>query len=371
MSGTVQAKANLKFNAILLIFVIHTSRLGVGILGFQRFVVKESGQDAWISVIIIGLLSHISAFLIVKTLAKYDSLDLYGIHEDLYGRWLGILFNLLYIIYLFAGVLVVLRTYIEAVQAFIFPEIPTWLLTLCMLFLVIYGVFGGLRSIVGICFFSFFCSFIMLLFLAYSLKYAEWSYLFPFMEADLGNLVKGASKVGLTMIGWETIYFLYPYVKDKKYTQKYTQYGVLTSNLIFVSVMVITIVYFSKEQLLKTVWATLSLLKIIQFPFLERFEYVAIPIWLLVVLPNMLLFSWAASRGIKQVFRIRQGTALYMFCIMVFVASILFTTREQVSKLNTLVSIYSVYITIVYPVMLFIIATIMFKWKSCKKRIIK
>lgn len=39
----------------LVFFVIHATQVGVGALNFQRPLMKEAGQDAWMAVLMAGL----------------------------------------------------------------------------------------------------------------------------------------------------------------------------------------------------------------------------------------------------------------------------------------------------------------------------
>jgi hypothetical protein len=144
-------------------------------------------------------------------------------------------------------------------------------------------------------------------------------------------------------------------VKDKEKAQRYTHLSLMSTNLVYLTVMVISTIYFSKEQLLKTIWATLSLLKIIQFSFLERFEYIAIPLWMLIVLPVLLLQTWALTRGMKRLFSWNQKVVLYVLCTIIFIASILLKKRGQVNNLNDLLSLISIYVDFIYPFILLLL----------------
>ncbi len=361
-------KGNLQFNAFLLIFIIAKVQVGVGILGFQRDIFKEAGHDAWISVLLAGIVTHIVAWVMIKTLMKYESSDLYGIHEDVYGKWLGRLFSSIYILYFVILSLVVLRTYVEVIQTWMFPKLPTWTLAIIILFLVVYGLMGGIRVVVGVCFFSFFLTIWMFLLSYFPYQYSDWEHLKPILNASISDLLKGTYKMALTVIGFEILYFIYPFVKDKKLVGRYTHIGLLVTTFIYVAVMIISTIFFGEGQIAKTIWPTLFLFKIIQIPFLERFEYVVVSVWMLMILPNLLLFTWAATRGMKRVFNWKQKHALYTFTAIIFIASTLITTRTQVDKLGDVVGNNSLYIIFIYPFLLFILVSLKSKWKKKRRR---
>ncbi|MGZ4105856.1 MAG: GerAB/ArcD/ProY family transporter [Tumebacillaceae bacterium] len=358
MEVNVTPPKRLLFSVSFLMLVIHKTQVGVGVLGFQRIVIKESDHDAWISVLIAGLLVHLSTWVMIKTLRLYESTDLFGIHYDVFGKWLGGLLSFVWILFFASGTFMIIQTYIEAVQTWIFPDFPNWMLSCCLVLLVLYGVLGGVRVIVGACMISFLLTIWMVLLVYYPLHFAVWTKLLPVMEAPIGDLLRGAHKMGLTVLGFEMVYVLYPFVNDKSKVQKYSHLGVLITNLLYIASIVTVTVYFSREQVLRNIWAQLSILKIIQFPFLERFEYVIISLWVLVILPNMLLYTWAATRGVKRVFGANQRKSLFVICALIFLANFLIHNRAQVNQISDFLSNVGVYLTFLYPFVLYAAALI-------------
>jgi spore germination protein (amino acid permease) len=365
MEVVLKIKSHYLFNAFLIFFVVHATQIGVGVQGFQRIIFQNAHQDAWISVIISGVSTNLLVFMIIKTLALYSSTDIYGIHHDLFGLIIGKLLNVSYIFYLIMSFFVVLRNYIEVIQAWIFPELPLWFLSSSMLLLVIYGINSGIRSIVGIAFFSVTLSLWLLIFIAYPMKYANWKQMLPMFEADMISLLKGAYHMTFTVLGYEILYTIYPYVKEKKKVQKFAQLGVVFTTLIYTSLMVVSTVYFSGEQLERTIWATLSLFKVVRLPFIERFEYVAITYWMLIILPNLILYMWSACRGIERIFNIKSKNTIWGISILTIIGIQFFVTRNQVNTLNGVFAKFAFFVVTVYPVILYLFALV--KRKLLKK----
>ncbi|MBH0171476.1 GerAB/ArcD/ProY family transporter [Fictibacillus sp. 18YEL24] len=346
-------KPNQLVNAFLVFFVVHSTQIGVGLQGFQRIIYKDAHQDAWISVLIAGLATNILVFIIIKTLELYGSADIYGIHHDVFGVLLGKLFNAVYIFYALMSFFVVLRNYIEVIQAWIFPELSLWFLSLSILLLVIYGLTSGIRSMVGIAFFSVTLSLWLLIFLIYPLQFARWDQMLPILENDILSLLKGAYNMTFTMLGFEILYVIYPYLKEKNKVQKFAQFGLIFSTLIYLALMIVAILYFSGMQLERTIWATLSLFKIVRLPFIERFEYVAITYWMLIILPNLIFYMWSACRGIKRMFNIEETKSVWFFSAIVFIAIQFIVSRTEVNMLNDYFAKSAFYVVACYPFVLY------------------
>ncbi|MDF2679746.1 MAG: spore germination protein [Brevibacillus sp.] len=351
-------------SAYLAGFLVHATQIGVGVLGYQRIVAGEAGHDAWIAVVLAGLVTHLTVLVITKTLQSYPSADLYGIQMDVFGKWLGTVVGVFYSMYFFLSATVILRTYVEVVQTWVFPNLPTWVLSAIILFLAIYTIMGGIRVVAGYTFFSVSVTIWLVCDLYYPLQFAQWEYLFPIMEASAGQLFKGMLAMSLSTIGFEILYVIYPYVQNKERLPRSVQTGVLVTNLIYTFVMIVSLVFFSQGQLMRTIWATLNLKKMVYFPILERFELIAISIWLLVVLPNIMVFIWSSARGFKRLFGWNLRNTMILILPVIYVISLLLVSRNDINQLNEIFSKMGMYTAYVYPFFLFVLV----KWKHRKKR---
>ncbi|MEC0264534.1 GerAB/ArcD/ProY family transporter [Paenibacillus anseongense] len=344
------------YSSFLLIFLVHDAQVGVGLPGFQRIVYRDAGHDAWLAVLAAGLVNQLIVWIMIRTLRKFGDKDLYDIHVMVYGKTIGYSMNLIYIGYFVFAMVIELRNYVEMIQVWLFPAAPQWVLSLLIGCAVFYGVRGGLRTIVGTSF-VFICLTLWLnLLLYFPLRYSEWNRLLPLMEADAGQFAKGILSNFFTMTGFEILYFIYTYAKDKTKVQLYAQLGIVSVTIVYTSVMIVSIVFFSGGELLKTNWATFTMLKVIKFPFLERFEFIGVSLWLMVILPNLLFFCWAASRGVKRIFAWQQKYWLYPIIGVVTLACSFIDTRLQIEALNDFFAKWCVYLIYVYPFILYVAA---------------
>ncbi|WHX98249.1 GerAB/ArcD/ProY family transporter [Neobacillus sp. DY30] len=355
-------------NTFILFFIIHSIQVGIGIQGFQRIIFIEAKHDAWISVVLAGLFTHVVVMIMIKTLQLYGPTDIYGIHNEVYGKWIGKIVNSLYILYCLWMFVIVLINYIEVMQTWVFPIVPTWVFSISILLLVIYGVTGGLRVIVGACFFSIILSVWMLGVIGFPLRFSDYHHLLPVMESSISSILKGTHKMTLTIIGFEILYVVYPFLKEREKVSKFAHLGIAGTNLLYLMVILITITYFSAGQLENTIWPTLSLFKIVKLPFIERTEYVAVSFWLLIILPNLLLYFWAAVRGVRRTFEKKRKGLILIFSFVIFLVSLFFNSRTKINQFNDLFASMAFYITFCYPFILYILALIKKKMASLKEK---
>lgn len=348
-------KESNKIAPYMTFFLVHPIQLGVGVLGFQAIIAKNAGYDSWVAVLLACIAVSFVLWVMYAILNKGGG-SLITIHKEVFGRWLGGAVSTLFIIYyLFAG-LVVLRTYAEVVQVWVFPEMKTWVISVMMLFLTFYTIIGGFRSVVGICFFGFFIPLIGLSPAFFALfDYTNFANLFPVMTHSIPDLLRATKGMALTMLGFEGILIAYPFIQKPSTSQKWAHLSNLFTTIMYLFITVITFGYYNKEEMSGFIWPTLSMLKIVHFPLLERFEVLAICLWFLVVLPNVVFMIWAASRGMKVLYGCKQKYALGLLVVLAFVLSLLFQDRQQIDFLNSAVGMGGFYFLFLYLPFLLIV----------------
>lgn len=367
MNSPTTVKRQLMMQAFLIFFVVHTNQTGVGIAGVERVIFFEAKQDAWISLIIsyAGMALIIAAICYI--LRTFKDKDLFDIHVSLFGKWVGNMMNIIYIFYLLTGLLAIILGYTEIVEAWIFPDLKSWVISSFLLFLTIYGVFGGVRTIVGVSFISFFLAIWLVVLIYEPVRFMDWTNFFPVLEATPKELLKGAYKSSFTVLGLEILFFIYPFIRNKEKVHFYAQSGVFFTFLLLLLLMVVSIGYYSAEQLEKTIWATLSMFKIIQFTNLERFEFFAVSMWLVIILPNILFMMWAASRGLKKIINIRQRKIVVWCAVLIMGSTSIFNGRVENNKYIDAVGLFGFSVVFVYTIILFLIVFIRNRFLARRK----
>lgn len=366
MNINVYPPKNKMLHAYLLFFVIINVQVGVGVFGFQRYVYEASRRDAWISVIIAGLATHFILWLIVRMLQKYKSADLFGIHYDLYGKWISMVFNSIYIVYYLLVTFTIMRNYISVVQVWVFPDLPTWVLMVIISCLAIYAGFGGIRVIVGICLFSFLVMLPTLILFHSSMKNAVWTQLLPVLDSSTWEILNGAVRMGFSLAGFEIIAVIYPYILNKERAMLYSQLGALFSNLLYLFITVISIGYFAPDQLLRSIWPTINMLKIVEYPYLERLEFIVISVWMLIILSGILLNTWLLTRGCKRLWKLNPKPVLIGVFLITLLISFYIREHVEIKQFNSHVEMSSIFISFLYPALLSCIVFIVFRWRKRK-----
>lgn len=331
-------------------------------MGFERVIAKEAGQDAWISVLISGLIINVLLWMCFKLLGRGpQTLDLIAIHKDLFGKWLGNAFNILFILYFLMISIILIRTYLEVIQVWMFPGVNVLMLLTIILILVYSFVVGGFRAITGFCIIGLMIGMPLFLLNYFPLKHAHFENLGPLLDHSFLEIMKACKRMTLNFLGFELLLIYYPFIKKREHSKKWAHLGALFTMSIYLVFIIVSLAYYHQDQLKDVIWATLTLWKTVDLPFIERFEYIGISVWLFMVLPNVCLVVWATSRTLKRAFGFRQKKMLVYILLIILVSCCFLDNRYRIDRFNTISSQIGFYIVYLYLPLLFIWQSIVYK----------
>ena len=361
MEQLVPEKA--KISPFLVFFLLHTMQFGVGILGFQRIIALTAGYDAWISVIIAGLSVHVILWIMYKICETAHG-DLISAHIFVFGNKIGKIISLPFVLYFSLYSVVLLRTFIEIVQVWMFQDLSTFWYSLAFCILAVYIIYGGFRTVTGIGFFGVVLPTYLMLTFFFTIPYADFRNLLPIFDHSFKNLLLASYQMSLTYLGWEILPIIYPFIKEPQKSKKWAHMGVLYTTILYTILTVITFSYFSEAQLQKNIWATLSMWKIVVMPFVERFEYIGIANWNIVILPNFCIALWCSSRILKRVTNLKQKKGVIIMALLCLISINFFQTREQINTVLDLTGEIAFFLNYGYIPLLFFTMLIVKKVKK-------
>ncbi|MCK1992316.1 GerAB/ArcD/ProY family transporter [Peribacillus muralis] len=338
-------------------FLIHGMQTGLGALSFQRELAKFTGTDGWISILLAGLLIHILIWLMYKIFKMVPG-DIISANHHAFGKWVGNFFSLLFILYFFVLGTTIIVGYIRVIHVWMFDDVPSWALASVFLILIYFINAGGFRTVTGITFLTIIVSYWLLFFPFYGIKYSDFTGLLPMFDHSILDILKGTKSISLTLLGFEMLLMYYPFIKDAETSQKYAHGGVIATTFLALLVYLVSIAFYPLKLLTLTLWPTLTMTSIIELPFIQRFEYITISWWAIIIIPNMVIPLWAASRGIKRVFNVKQKYPLWIMSIIIILINIFFYDVDILYIVNKIINPYSVGFIVLYlPILLVVMKT--------------
>lgn len=357
-------KKELQISPFLVFFIIHSVQVGVGVLGFQRIIMKSAGNDAWMVVIAAGMMVSFIIWLMYILLNRHQS-NIVQIQKELFGKWIGSFLSIIWIIYWLLIGIVTLRNYVEIVEVWMFPTLNISMFSIFFIILVYYCVSGGFRVVTGLSFFGVCIPFYLFFTFFFPVEFAHFRNLLPIWNHSIKDITFSVKDMILGYLGFSTLLMYYPYIKHPKKSQKWAQLGNLLTLVIYLFILIITIGFFSEKQVSKQIWATLSLWKIVEMPFVERFEYIGITSWILIILPNICFSVWASAKGIQEIFKLKPKKVTIIM-LLLFSSTILVQGRDHIALLSKVMSNLGLCLVFIYFPLLTLVSFLITKMRRRK-----
>src|SRR5436305_9303856 len=119
MQGAVQER--FQVSPFMAAYVIVSMQIGIGVLGFQRIMAKDAGNDAWISVISAGLTTNILVWIMYKICKAVDGDVMYA-NVYVFGKIIGNSINTVFIFYFILAGSAALSGLIEIIRTWMFLD---------------------------------------------------------------------------------------------------------------------------------------------------------------------------------------------------------------------------------------------------------
>ncbi|WP_310224058.1 GerAB/ArcD/ProY family transporter [Paenibacillus qinlingensis] len=335
-------------------FLIYSSLVGVGALSFQNIIFEFAENDAWISVLLMGVSLHVIIWMIFKMLGN-PAKDVIDLHRILLGKYVGNAVSLLMVAYYFIMALALFRSYIEIIQVWMFPTLQTWILSFLLISIIFYIVSGGFRVLVGYCFFGVILSTLLPLFMYFNFKYGHLDNLMPIFNHSLSDFLSSFRYAGIMFMGFDTLLIYFPFIKSPEKNRKWAQLGLFVTTCKYTILSIVTIMYYSQGLLKHTYWPTLVMIKVIEFSLIARVEFIFVSVWLLIIIPTLCLSIWSCTRIMKRVTHLKPTYSLLLILIVLFIASLLFNDRVKINWLGMHVAEICFYFIYAYIPLLFIL----------------
>lgn len=342
----------------LLYFLIYTSIVDAGMMYFQREIVKYAGYDAWISILLAGAAMHLFVWLMFKILSSRNesNTSIVEINRSKFGKLAGTGLNLMIAFHFTLGAFCTFRTYIEVLQVWIFPVMQMLPIALVIFLLIYYAVSGGFRTVAGLSFWGAISIFLFIAPLTLMLTpHLHLQNVLPVWNHSTGQILKSAHAMVPYYLGYEILLFVYPFIQSQAKSQKWAHAAVFTATIMYLQVALIAFMYFSEGQITHIIWPSLNMISIMQFPLMQRVEYLVISIWFVKMLANISLSLWAVCHSLKLSVRAKPSVTLWIILALFVAAQLVIKDYSRLQTANELYERMGMILIFGYVPMMYVI----------------
>ncbi|GAF20865.1 LOW QUALITY PROTEIN: spore germination protein [Bacillus sp. JCM 19047] len=347
---------NHQVSSFFALFLVFFMQIGVGIFTFQKSIAGIVGNDGWIAI----MFSAASVLVVIRLIYYIldDGMTIADIHTRFFGKYVGKIVDVFFILYfcLFASTIVVI--YVDMVIIWVFPDMYHGILIFIMLALALLFTRSGFRTIMGLSVLTIFMTVPLLLYSNYPQGLLQVHNLTPVWNHSIRDVMSASREMTFQFLGFEVLLVAFPFIKNAKHSAKWAQLVLYACVFIYSRIFSFTL-YSQKITLISYG---------LRYPF-GRMEYLGISIWLLILLPNICMYLWAASYLGKRTIGWKQKHWLLVLVILVFTSALLgrrFFSLTEVQHVINELGFYTLYFYIPFLAVL----TFIFKKKDetpCKK----
>ncbi|AZN42909.1 GerAB/ArcD/ProY family transporter [Paenibacillus albus] len=305
------------------IFMIHGSQIGFGLLSLPTDLAKSAGTDGWISLLFGWALAVIASLFIVQVMKKHPDQTVYDLIPRYFGNVLGAIMNAGIAVYFLFGFFVAFVSLVGFFKIELLANTPNFMLVILFLLPTYMLARNKIRVLGRYAEISFWCFLWMALLYMYPLKDTHWLHLLPMLKEGWGPVLKATSTTGLSFLGFEICFVLYPFLKHKEKAAV----GIIIANsmtlLIYMVVTVISFLFFSPDDITSYQYPTLKLLKVMEFRFLERVEIIALVAYVFLAIRVWTHYLYAGTFGLSKLAGMQDHK---LFVKLTFIGMILFIT---------------------------------------------
>lgn len=348
-----------------LIFILIHAQIGVGIISLPYDIFIKANGDAWISVLLTGILIQLMILIYGSLIRRFPHHNLFEISIILFGKWLGKLFIILYIIsYISAGALM-LAKFSYLLKTWMMPFTPKWILLLLMCFIVIFIVKENIQIIAR---FSVLSSVVFIGFLVaalYSLFHANITFILPVGASGINAITKGIPPSLFSFQGIEILLLVYPFVKATSGSIiKAASIANLFITLFYTLLVVATILFFSAEELKIVPEPVLYLMKAFSSRLIERPDLLFTAMWIVLVATTFIITIYATTLGTLVV--MNSDKLKFYSILLTFICFFLALSFKGVYDVNFVLNIHnSIAVPIFYGTpLLFLMTSIVLNIKQ-------
>lgn len=307
-----------------LTLIIIGSIIGVSLLNLPIDAIKVAKQDGWISVFL-GVIYPIYMILIASYIRKkHPKEDILDLNKNIYGKFFGNIFNLVFILFFFLIGTDVAGGISNVIRIYIVNFLGVWNI-LTLLFLVsAYAVYSGTKALGRLNEILFYITFMVYLVPFFSIEKSHILNMQPILGAGIQNILKGIKETTTAYSGIEILFVLYPFVDKNVSIKKIAFKSVAFIAVTYTLFTLITILYLGVDTTLKFLWPLVTVTESIQIPIINSFRYIFLSLWTMTMLKCISIHYYLVTYGFSKIFTniSRKSWVVLFYPVMIIISSL-------------------------------------------------
>ncbi|WNR44364.1 GerAB/ArcD/ProY family transporter [Paenibacillus roseipurpureus] len=275
-----------------LFFLTAILELSTGAIHLPKLFAESVQNESWIVLTASACLIQLFIFLGLSTVRRMSCKNWYELVEYYLGRIGGIIFALLFCVcsLLISGI--TLRDYTYTLQQFVFPRTSTLVLASLVLLPVIMLLSGGISLISRFVILVFMITVTILIPLFLPLPAIKPEQFLPIRVLSGNTYLQALFHAMQSYIGIVVLFFVYPYASPRSGLYLKITYGHWFACFILITLNFTIVGITGYEFAQHIFYPSLHAARVSQFAFTQRFEFIIVTLWSLVIIVMISSFLW-------------------------------------------------------------------------------
>ncbi len=342
--------------------ILISTIIGVGVLPLPLFAARSANTGAPLVTLLAIVLASIGLWIVAQLGRRFPSKSIIQYSEDIIGKgfaWVG---NSLIVGFFAFLTSLTAREFGEVVVTSVLRTTPLEVTVIVMLLLAAISTRNGITTFTYI--HHFYLPVIVgpgLLIVFLSLKNAEVNNLLPVWGNEPSGMLMGILTVAALFQGSFVLTMVIPAMRRPEKVLLACFWGMFIAGGLYFLIVLAAISVFGPEETKLLLWPTLELAKTTSLPanILERIDAAFLGIWVTAVFTTLYSSYFLTIHSISKWFRLRDHKLLSFFILpIVFAMAMLPKNVLNMYEIIQIVGRFGLFITIVYPALLWIIAAL-------------
>ncbi len=252
-----------------------------GIFSLPRVAAEEAGRSAWVAVAGAGLAVLLVALLSNRLASLFPEDDPAQWGTKLMGPLLGRIWLLLYLVKSCFFTILTMRIFAAIITNRMLTHTPSTVFAAIILVLSVLAVLAGIDGLARFAEVSVMLWFPLLTLLAVTMFGGHLHHLRPvFGDADISGLLAGAKAAAYSYAGFDILLFSYPHLQKPHQANRAVLWSITLVTVVYALTTMAALAFFGLEHLTRLLVPTLVMLSIAETSVIERFDSLALFMWI-------------------------------------------------------------------------------------------
>ena len=279
-------------------------------------------NSAWMSMLLIGIVSIIPVFFLVKVFSVHKDKNLHQLNIHLFGKFVGNMVSFGLLLFGFTALVLDSATYADIISTMYFTKTPFLPIYLILLIVCGYGAKRGIEHIGSTAWLTiFYLKITLFIALLISFLQGEFKMIYPLWGPGIGEIVKTAGRNISVFADFYYLGLIAPLVSSYKSFKKGTLLAYLIVAIELVIPLIIFVMIFDFTSIEIMQYPFHEMILYISLGFLTNVETIFLPFWLIASFIRFSFYLYLVVLLFGGIFKIKE----FEFLIPVIVVLVLFS----------------------------------------------